>query len=402
MALYLGIDIGARSLTAIVIEVERDTRRIVFNRSWQFDRHFPEYASADNRPLMWADAIDRMFARLAAAAEIEIERIRAIAGAMQQCDVDLPRAAADAWGAITPSGALARQLKYIFEAPYSAVTGAVRATEYVESLLAGIDPDADHSPEAGRLAAYWRKRYALPAAAIVPWSGADQATMIGTGVIRDRVLGVSLDTADVVFARGQELRFQNGSLAREWLCDEYRLDWDAIARILEARPGNDDLIMLPWLADEETPRVAHPAVRRFGFDRHAAATNVRALIEGQMMAMANHAAAASSEPLDRIIATGGDTVHRALLQVMANVFGADVYRLEAGNASALGAALRAYHADRLAVGEPISWQNVISGFTEPDAGHRVPPNPRHVERYAGLRRDYALLERLHQDRAPIC
>src|SRR6478736_7574183 len=108
MALYLGIDISAQSLTAIVIEIERDIRRVVFNRSWQFDRHFPEYAAGADSPLMWADAIDRMFARLAAAAEIEIERIRAIAGAMQPCDIDLPRAAAEAWRAVTPSGALAR------------------------------------------------------------------------------------------------------------------------------------------------------------------------------------------------------------------------------------------------------------------------------------------------------
>jgi hypothetical protein len=59
---------------------------------------------------------------------------------------------------------------------------------------------------------------------------------------------------------------------------EYRLDWDGIARILEARPGNDEAIMLPWLEAEETPQIAHPALRRFGFDRHDAATNVRGLI----------------------------------------------------------------------------------------------------------------------------
>ena len=46
----------------------------------------------------------------------------------------------------------------------------------------------------------------------------------------------------------------------------------------------------------------------------------------------------------------------AILQVMANVFGVDVYRLDVENSAALGAALRAYHADRLAAGEPISWQ----------------------------------------------
>jgi sugar (pentulose or hexulose) kinase len=402
MALYLGVDISAQSLTAIVIEIERETRRIVFNRSWHFDRDFAEYGSDENRPLMWADAIDRMLARLAAAAEIEIEHIRAIAGAMQPGDINLPRAAADAWRAIKPTGALARQLKYIFEVPYSAVTGAMRATEYAESLLGGIEPIEHDGAETGRLASYWRKRYALPAASIVPWTSADQATVIGTGVIGERVLGVSLGTTDTVFARGNELRFSNGSLAREWMRVEYRLDWDAIARILEANPGNGGAIMLPWLEPEGSPRVAHRALRRFGFDRHDAAMNVRGLIEGQMMAMANHAAATIDAPVDRIIATGPDTVHRALLQVMANVFGADVYRLDAGNASALGAALRAFHADRLASGEPVSWQNVISGFTEPNAGHRVSPNPKHVAIYARLREDYALLERLHKDRRPIC
>ena len=38
---------------------------------------------------------------------------------------------------------------------------------------------------------------------------------------------------------------------------------------------------------------------------------------------------------------------------MANVFGVDVYRLDVENSAALGAALRAYHADRLAAGEPV-------------------------------------------------
>src|SRR4029078_4611679 len=99
MALYLGVDIGTHHLTAILIEIERDTRRIVFNRSWDFDRESPEYAAAANRPLVWADAIDRMLAHLAAAAEIDVEQIRAITGAIQPCDIKLPRAPAEAWRA---------------------------------------------------------------------------------------------------------------------------------------------------------------------------------------------------------------------------------------------------------------------------------------------------------------
>ena len=130
--------------------------------------------------------------------------------------------------------------------------------------------------------------------------------------------------------------------------------------------------------------------------------NVRGLIEGQMMAMANHAAEIASAPIERVIATGGAAVNRAILQVMADVFGVDVYRLDTENSAALGAALRAYHAERLAVGEPVSWKTVVSGFTEPKPGYRVFPNPKYVAMYAELRKDYAILERLHRDREPIC
>ena len=87
---------------------------------------------------------------------------------------------------------------------------------------------------------------------------------------------------------------------------------------------------------------------------------------------------------------------------MANVFGVDVYRLDVGNSAALGAALRAYHADRRAAGDDLPWPAVVSGFTEPKPGYRVSPNPKHVAMYAQLRKDYAILERLHSSRDPIC
>jgi xylulokinase len=272
----------------------------------------------------------------------------------------------------------------------------------------------------GTLAPYWQKRYALPAAAIIPWTGDNPSSLVGTGIVHERVIGVSLGTSDTVFALTAEPRrgsshvlrsptgdfmslvcFRNGALAREWVRVKYGLDWERVSAMLEENPGNDGCVMLPWLEAESMPRVAHPGLRRFGFDAHDAGRNVRGLIEGQMMAIANHAAGTSSA-IDRVIATGGAAVNRALLQVMANVFGTDVYRLDVENSAALGAALRAYHADRLAAGEPVSWKHVVSGFTEPRPGHRVAPNPRHAAIYAQLRRDYAVLERLHSNRRPIC
>ena len=121
-----------------------------------------------------------------------------------------------------------------------------------------------------------------------------------------------------------------------------------------------------------------------------------------MMAMANHAQLRGRARIDKVIASGPDAGNRAILQVMANVFGADVYRLDGEHAAALGAALRAYHADQLTAGEPVSWKTVVSGFTDPQPGQLMSPDPRYVAMYAALREDYALLERLHKDRAPIC
>jgi xylulokinase len=524
MPLYLGIDCGTQSLTAIVVEIDGDTRRVVFNRSLNYDRDLPEYGTtggviygADGEvqapPAMWADALDRTLAELAQSADLDLDDLRAISGSAQQHgSVYLNQRAPAVLRSLDSTASLAPQLATIFSRPQSPVwldasTGrqcreiedALGGTDrvatltgspacerftgpqirrfaieqpdayadtarvhlvssYLASLLAGkdapIDPgdgsgmnlmdlrDSAWSQEAldatapdlasrlppiqpsweiaGTLAPYWRKRYALPAASIVAWTGDNPSSLIGTGIIHDRVAAVSLGTSDTVFAltttpavssshvfrspTGDFMNlvcFRNGSLAREWVRTEYGRDWNAVAALLEAEPGNDGWLMLPWLEIESTPRIAHAGLRRFGFDPHDAERNIRGLIEGQMMAIANHASAVSGT-IDRVIATGGASVNRAILQVMANVFGVDVYRLDVENSAALGAALRAYHADRLAAGEPVSWKTVVSGFTEPQPGHRVSPNPKHVAMYEDLRRDYAILETIHKDRPPIC
>ena len=141
-------------------------------------------------------------------------------------------------------------------------------------------------------------------------------------------------------------------------------------------------MMLPWFEPEITPRVATPGVQRFDLDPHDTPRNVRAVVEAQMMAMANHSAPLAGGRLDRIIATGGASTNRAVLQVMADVFGVDVYPLESADSACLGAALRAYHSERLAAGDPIAWKDVVRGFTEPRIDDRVAPVSSHVAIYA--------------------
>lgn len=534
--LYLGFDCSTQGLTAIVIEIRRDIRRVVFNSSLNFDQDLPAYgtsggvrratgaqATAANGadanevvapPLMWAEALDKMMAQLARAAEVDIADIRAISGSAQQHgSVYLNQQAPAVWRALGYMRPLAPQLKQIFAREVSpvwmdstttrqcreidAALGGADATaaltgspacerftgpqirkffqeqpdayahtasihlvsSFLASLLAGahapVDPgdasgtnlmdlrenrwsvpalDAtapalgarlpairDASEIAGTLSSYWQNRYSFPAARIVPWSGDNPSSLIGTGIIGEGMLAVSLGTSDTAFTCSSDptraashvfrsptggfmnlVCFRNGSLTREAVRQHHGLDWDAVAAILDEGPSPERRVMLPWLETEITPRVTRAGLRRFGFDGHDPAADVRGVIEGQMMAIANHAAALSRSPIERVVATGGATVNRAILQVMANVIGADVDRLEVQNSAALGAALRAYHADQLAAGNALSWDAVVSGFTETTPVHRVTPEPRHVARYAELRQDYAMLERLHQHRHPIC
>ncbi len=185
---------------------------------------------------------------------------------------------------------------------------------------------------------------------MIAWSGDNPCSLIGTGTVQEGRLAISLGTSDTVFACTREphfgashifrsptgdymnlVCFRNGSLARERVRDQYGLDWAGFNQALESTPaGNNGALMLPWFESEITPHVSAAGVRRFDLDEQDAAANVRAVVEAQMMAMANHSAAMTHHGVDRIVATGGASTNRAILQVMADVFGADVYPLRIG------------------------------------------------------------------------
>jgi xylulokinase len=267
----------------------------------------------------------------------------------------------------------------------------------------------------GALSPHWRRRHGLPAARVAAWSGDNPCSLVGTGLVREGLVAVSLGTSDTIFGPMREPRvstdgtghvfgsptaddnafmgitvFRNGSLARERIRDAFGLTWDGFSRALdETPPGNGGRMMLPWFEPEITPRVAAPGVRRFDLDPDDASGNVRAVVEAQMMAMAIHSAWMGVE-VKTIYATGGASANRQILQVMADVFDADVYQFVVDNTACLGAALRAYHADALASGRPIAWDDVVRGVAEPVAASLV--RPRHHARYGDLLMRYAARE----------
>ena len=102
--LYLGLDSSTQSLTAIVIEVDGTNAHVVFDASLPFDETFPEYgtdhgvlsavaqsapaepgraAEAFSSPVMWADALDAMFGRVADSG-LDLGALAAVSGSAQQ------------------------------------------------------------------------------------------------------------------------------------------------------------------------------------------------------------------------------------------------------------------------------------------------------------------------------
>jgi xylulokinase len=515
--LYLGLDSSTQSLSASVIDVDRDHRRVVFQSSIVFDAELPQYgtrhgvlpqADADvavSPPLMWAEALDMMMERVSRS--VDARRIAAISGSAQQHgSVYLNGAAATILAELDSERPLAEQLTSVLARAVSpiwmdsstsrecaAITRAVggeallaqrtgsRAFErftgpqirkfhrtdpngyaatkrihlvssFMASLLTGqhapLDPgdasgmnvmdleaqdwwepamnatapglSAKLPPIvpawtiAGHLAEFWRDRYGFAAAKVVTWSGDNPCSLIGTGLVREGRLAISMGTSDTVFGLMREPRvdasgtghvfgaptgaymgltcFLNGSLARERVRDAYGFTWQQFSAALDATPpGNNGAMMLPWFEPEITPHVPTPGVRRFNLAEDDPAANVRAIVEAQQMAMALHSRWMGVKT-DTIYATGGASANRQILQVMADVFDADVYQLQVSNSAALGAALRAFHGDRADAREPMDWDEVIRGFVEPIEASRVRPSADRHAIYAALMPIYSAHE----------
>lgn len=273
---------------------------------------------------------------------------------------------------------------------------APRALAAAAPDLARRLPDIQDSwAVVGELAPYWRRRYGFGPARVIAWSGDNPCSLIGLGLIEEGQLGISLGTSDTVFGPVSKpvhdpqgaghvfgspaggymalTCFANGSLARERVRDMHRLDWDGFAALLaKTPPGNEGGMLAPWFVPEITPPVRDAAPRWANVDPADAPRAVRAVVEGQAMAMRLHSRWIAPR-VSAIRVTGGAAANAAILQVIADVFDADLVRIAPRNAASLGAALRAYHASRLAGGSPVAWRDVVAGFTDPNL--RVTRNP---------------------------
>jgi xylulokinase len=277
------------------------------------------------------------------------------------------------------------------------------------ALLQKLPPLVPSQTAIGTLAPQWQARFGFPPLKVVAWSGDNPCSVVGTGLTIEGELTISLGTSDTIFGPMKAPRvstdgtghvfasplgdylgitvFSNGSLARDAVRQRFELTWDGFSAALRTTPaGNGGAMMLPWFEPEITPQVSMPRVHRFGLDGAAPAQEIRALVESQAMALSRHSEWMGVRPTV-IHATGGAAANREILQVLADVFDADVQAFETTDAAALGAAMRAYQAD---VG--VSWEAATRPFLRP-LHERMRPIPANVLTYEALRPVYAARER---------
>ncbi|XP_065333194.1 xylulose kinase [Cloeon dipterum] len=230
----------------------------------------------------------------------------------------------------------------------------------------------------GDISPYFVERFCFPAdCKVIAFTGDNPSSLAGL-CLGPHEIGLSLGSSDTLFAWVSEycslpgglghllcnpvdadhymalLCFANGSLTRERVRDLVaNKSWGEFNSLLDSTPrgnfGNYGIFM-----DVPEPLMPgiQPSVKRF----NAAGVEVghftsmeieiRALVEGQALcrraALETLLGSDSSSNL-KIIATGGASRNKCLLQVYADVFNAPVYIQDGTNSAALGGAFRAFH-----------------------------------------------------------
>ncbi|KAM6452940.1 xylulose kinase isoform 1-T1 [Liasis olivaceus] len=224
----------------------------------------------------------------------------------------------------------------------------------------------------GLISPYYTERFGFnPACKIVAFTGDNPASLAGMRLAKGDI-AISLGTSDTLFLWIQEpkpaleghvlcnpvdsqaymalLCYKNGSLMREKVRDELALgSWEEFSEALvSTAAGNDGNVGFYFDVMEITPE----AVGIHRFDTHNIQTptfpkevEIRALIEGQFMAKRIHAEKLGYKilPTTKILATGGASHNKAILQVLSDVFSVPVYTIDTANSACLGSAYRAIH-----------------------------------------------------------
>ncbi|CAH0752176.1 unnamed protein product [Diatraea saccharalis] len=239
----------------------------------------------------------------------------------------------------------------------------------LESKLGNPVPSAT---DLGAVSLYFVDRYGFQSKCrVVAFTGDNCSALAGLR-LRSGWVGLSLGTSDTLLVGLDQpaaptaghvlvgptahapymalLCFANGSLTRQNHRDRLAgPSWDSFNDLLRATVrGNMGYMGIYYDTAEILPRASAGRwlwdSQGRAIEKLAAQFEARALLEGQALARRAHAAHLGLiiDSSSRVVATGGASVNKELLQIFADVFNAPVYiQEEHANAALLGAAIRA-------------------------------------------------------------
>uniref|UniRef100_A0A4W4E3W5 Xylulose kinase n=1 Tax=Electrophorus electricus TaxID=8005 RepID=A0A4W4E3W5_ELEEL len=203
----------------------------------------------------------------------------------------------------------------------------------------------------GSISSYFVKRFGFPEhCKVVAFTGDNPGSLAG---MRLQEGDIAVTLTCLLFS------YKNGSLTRERIRNECSGgSWESFSSALWSTPmGNNGSI----------------GALHHGVDAFTREVEIRALVEGQFLAKRVHAQKLGYRiiPGTKVLATGGASSNKAILQVLSDVFNAPVYTIDVANSACLGSAFRAMHA--LVAGKGVSFTDTVRGAAA--AQLAVRPNP---------------------------
>lgn len=229
----------------------------------------------------------------------------------------------------------------------------------------------------GTPCAFWQS-LGLPAhAKLVAWSGDNPCAIVGIGLLAAGDIAISLGTSDTCLAvlplpskpapfghisphptlkdmYWCMLCYTNGDVTRRRVRDDYADgSWDVFSKALAATsPGNGGRLGYYMTTNEITPAVdvgeTVTWLNGAPCETFAPKDHARAVVEMRALAMRAHLtrlAPAVAGASGRLLLTGGASANAAIRQVFSDIFQRRVTVLDSPEAAAIGAAMRAMHAD---------------------------------------------------------
>uniref|UniRef100_A0A6Q2YLZ9 Xylulose kinase n=1 Tax=Esox lucius TaxID=8010 RepID=A0A6Q2YLZ9_ESOLU len=239
----------------------------------------------------------------------------------------------------------------------------------------------------GPVSAYHVNRYGFPEdCKVVAFTGDNPGSLAGMR-LQEGDIAVSLGTSDTVFLWIKEPRptveghifcnpvdgtsymallcYKNGSLTRERIRNECAGgSWEVFSSVLKSTPIGNNGNMGDYI------------IQVAGFP---AQEEIRALVEGQFLAKRYHAEKLGYKiiPGTRVLATGGASSNKEILQVLSDVFNAPVYTIDVANSACLGCAYRALHG--LVAESGVSFAEAVRKAPEPQLSVSPTPGAKKVK-----------------------